>query len=94
MIHDGRRYIGTFNGGGYRITAREMIADTQGWGLFGAIGEDGTVQALTVSIDRLTVTADAAESGVMAAKNAGTIERCTVRINNKLYFKDCIGLFS
>ena len=87
-------YIGTFNGYGYRITAKEMTVDTQGWGLFGAIGDGGTVQALTVSINQLTVTVDATESGVMAAKNAGTIERCTVRINTKLYFKACIGLIA
>ena len=87
-------YIGTFNGYGYRITAKEMTVDTQGWGLFGAIGDGGTVQALTVSINQLTVTVGATESGVMAAKNAGTIERCTVRINTKLYFKACIGLIA
>lgn len=85
-------YIGTFHGGGYRITAKEMTAGTQGWGLFGVIGDGGTVQVLTVSINRLTVTADAAESGVIAAQNAGTIERCAVQINTKFTFRVSFGL--
>lgn len=87
-------YIGTFNGCGYKITAKEMTADTQGWGVFGAIGGGGVVQALTASINTLTVTANAAESGVIAAQNAGTIERCAVNINTKFKFKVCVGLIA
>ncbi len=92
--NSGNAYTGTFNGGGHKITAKEMTANTQSWGLFGSIGAGGTVQALTVNVGTFTVTADAAQSGLIAAQNAGTIERCTVSIYTKFNFKVCFGLIA
>ena len=87
-------YTGTFNGGWHKISGTEITADTQNWGLFGSIGEDGTVQALTVNISTFGVTANAAQSSVIAAQNAGTIERCAVQISTKFTFKVSVGLIA
>ncbi len=85
-------YVGTFNGGGHMITADEITADAKNRGLFGAIGNGGTIQALTVSINRLTVTVNAAQSGVIAAQNSGTIELCSVQINTRITVRSNFGL--
>ena len=87
-------YTGTFNGGWHKISGKEITADTQNWGLFGSIGEGGTVQSLTVNLSTFDVTANAARSGVIAAQNVGIIERCAVQISTKFTFKVSVGLIA
>ena len=93
-IGSSNAYTGTFNGGWHKISGKEITADTQNWGLFGSIGKDGTVQALMVNISTFDVTANATQSGVIAAQNAGTIERCAVQISTKFTFKVSLGLIA
>lgn len=79
----GKAYTGTFNGNGYKIKMDYAVAPdgmTAGWGLFGSIGNDGKVQDLDIYLryfgwDRKAFSIS--ESGMLAAYNSGTIERCT-----------------
>ena len=73
--NDENRYTGIFDGGGHTLT--ELTVDQSGAdyiGLFGAIGEGGTVKNLKltdVAIKGNTVV------GAVAGRNVGTIENCS-----------------
>ena len=85
----GNPYTGTFDGNGYQITM-EYVAKPSGmtepWGLFGSIGGSGKVQDLAMSAKNVGNTTDeVSQSGLLAAHNAGTIERCSATISNLLH---------
>ena len=85
----GNPYTGTFDGNGYQITI-EYVAKPSGmtepWGLFGSIGGSGKVQDLAMSAKNVGNTTDeVSQSGLLAAHNAGTIERCSATISNLLH---------
>lgn len=75
----GSPYKGTFDGSGCTISGASVPdSTTQDWGLFGYIGSGGTVKWIVASIEGLSI--NCAQSGVIAAHNAGIIECCSVDI--------------
>ena len=67
-------FIGTFDGGEYRISGIYRPDDSTRYsGLFGAIGEGGTVKNLFIEDSSITASYYA---GAIAATNSGTIENC------------------
>ena len=93
----GKAYTGTFNGNGYKITMKYAVAPGDmkaGWGLFGSIGNDGKVQDLDIYLSNLGWDRSAfsiSGSGMLAAYNSGTIERCTA-MSGKIYVSSGVGL--
>lgn len=86
---------GTFDGQGHTISNLNYGSDVEGFdsgnlnGLFGSIGETGTVKNLTV--DGATVWGDNSiieGCGVISNENNGTIENVTVK-NSKVQLGDC-----
>ena len=90
-------YVGTFNGNGYKISMDYATAPsdmTEGWGLFGSIGTGGKVQDLDVHFKYFGWKNSAfsiSKSGMLAAYNSGTIERCTAT-NGKINVSNGAGL--
>ena len=90
-------YVGTFNGNGYKISMDYATAPsdmTEGWGLFGPIGTGGKVQDLDVHFKYFGWKNSAfsiSKSGMLAAYNSGTIERCTAT-NGKINVSNGAGL--
>ena len=84
----GKAYTGTFNGNGYKIKMDYAVAPdgmTEGWGLFGSIGKAGKVQDLEIYLTNFASSRNPfsiSESGMLAAYNSGTIERCTAMSGN------------
>ena len=93
----GKAYTGTFNGNGYKISMQYAVAPgdmTAGWGLFGSIGNDGKVQDLDIYLSNFGRNGNAFsifESGMLAAYNSGTIERCTA-MSGKINVSNGVGL--
>ena len=91
-------YTGTFDGNGCEISIDYAAAPdgmTKGWGLFGYIGSAGKVQDLSVYVNyfgRNWKTLTVSESGMLAAYNAGIIERCTATNGRQFYVNGTVGL--
>lgn len=92
-----KAYTGTFNGNGYKISMKYAVAPdgmTAGWGLFGSIGKGGRVQDLEINLSNFGRNGNAfsiSESGMLAAYNSGTIERCTAT-SGKINVSNGVGL--
>ena len=93
----GKAYTGTFNGNGYNIGMKYAAAPGDmkaGWGLFGSIGKAGKVQDLDIYLKNFGWSGNVfliSESGMLAAYNSGTIERCTAT-SNGIYVRSGVGL--
>ena len=97
-------YNGTFDGNAYTIknfrlgdyTKPDQISEK---GLFGRIGTGGTIQDLVVKVDHMGSTMNAnnfniTKCGLIAAYNAGTIQRCSARVNYTLYVTGEFGVIA
>ena len=97
-------YNGTFDGNAYIIsnfrlgdyTKSDPISEK---GLFGRIGSGGTIQDLVVKVDHMGSTMNAnnfnvTKCGLIAAYNAGTIQRCSARVNYTLYVTGEFGVIA
>ena len=97
-------YNGTFDGNAYTIsnfrlgdyTKPDPISEK---GLFGRIGSGGTIQDLVVKVDYMGSTMnannfDVTKCGLIAAYNAGTIQRCSTRVNYMLYVTGEFGVIA
>ncbi len=97
-------YNGTFDGNAYTIknfrlgdyTKPDEISKK---GLFGRIGTGGTIQDLVVKVDHMGSTMNAnnfnvTKCGLIAAYNAGTIQRCSARVNYTLYVTGEFGVIA
>ena len=97
-------YTGTFDGNAYTIsnfrlgdyTKSDPISEK---GLFGRIGSGGTIQDLVVKLDHMGSTMNAnnfnvTKCGLIAAYNAGTIQRCSTRVNYTLYVTGEFGVIA
>ena len=97
-------YTGTFDGNAYTIknfrlgdyTKPDEISKK---GLFGRIGTGGTIQDLVVKVDHMGSTMNAnnfnvTKCGLIAAYNAGTIQRCSARVNYTLYVTGEFGVIA
>ncbi len=97
-------YNGTFDGNAYTIrnfrlgdhTKPDPISEK---GLFGRIGTGGTIQDLVVKVDYMGSTMNpnnfnVTKCGLIAAYNAGTIQRCSTRVNYMLYVTGEFGVIA
>lgn len=97
-------YTGTFDGNAYTIenfwlgdyTKSDPISEK---GLFGRIGSGGTIQDLVVKVDYMGSIMNAnnfnvTKCGLIAAYNAGTIQRCSARVNYMLYVTGEFGVIA
>ena len=97
-------YTGTFDGNAYTIrnfwlgnyTKPDKISEK---GLFGRIGSGGTIQDLVVKVDYMGSTMnannfDVTKCGLIAAYNAGTIQRCSTKVNYMLYVTGEFGVIA
>ena len=71
-------YKGTFDGGGHTISGLTVTGSNQYAGLFGCIGDGGTVK--NVKLEKVQITSDYqyAYVGGVAGNNDGAIENCSV----------------
>lgn len=71
-------YKGTFDGGGHTISGLTVTGSNQYAGLFGCIGDGGTVK--NVKLENVQITSDYqyAYVGGVAGNNDGAIENCSV----------------
>ncbi len=71
-------FQGTFKGNGHVISGLGAISGTDGVGLFGYVGANGTVQEVGIGTGHIkTMKNDVCENiGALAGCNAGTIVRC------------------
>ncbi len=91
------QYIGVFDGNGFQIKLNSISGDGEikDWGIFGYIGSGGKVQDLYVyimNLGRNYKTLNASQIGILAAYNAGTIERCTATDGYQFYVSGTVGL--
>lgn len=90
-------YTGIFDGSCREISIDYAKAPTDmesGWGLFGYIGNGGKVQDLNVIVNYFGWdygSFNVPESGILAAYNDGTIERCSV-LDNRINVTGSVGL--
>ena len=73
-----QQYTGTFDGGGHTITGLAVTGSDQYAGLFGRIGEDGTVKNVTLENVQITSDNSSGYVGGVAGWSYGTIENCSV----------------
>ena len=71
-------YAGTFDGGGHTIRNIEIKGDASYNGLFGCLGDGGTVKNLTVKNASMATSTGGKLYGIIAGHNNGTIENCVV----------------
>lgn len=97
-------YTGTFDGNAYTIrnfrlgnySDSDPISEK---GLFGWIGLGGTIQDVVVKVDYMGSTykpdnVNVIKCGLIAAYNAGTIQRCSARVNYTLYVTGEFGVIA
>ena len=79
-------FTGTFDGAGYKISGLYLNADKlgptdQGLGLFTSVGQDGTVENLTVEGVIDGTNAGVGIGGIVGRNNGGTISNCTSSVD-------------
>ena len=97
-------YNGTFDGNAYTIknfrlgdhTKPDPISEK---GLFGWIGSGGTIQDVVVKVESIGSATNPnnfniTKCGLIAAYNAGTIQRCSARVNYTLYVTGEFGVIA
>ena len=87
-------YTGTFDGGGHTITGLTVTTNDGYAGLFGYIGDAGTVK--NVVMDGIQITCNhrlGSAGGVAGFSRGGTIENCSVSgsVNGTLYVGGVVG---
>ena len=74
----GNSYTGTFDGGNYTITGLTVTGSDQYAGLFGYIGENGTVKNVVLEGVKITSDKSSGYVGGVAGYSYGKIENCSV----------------
>ena len=69
-------FLGTFDGGGHRITGLSLTDSASRYGLFSRVTAEATVKNLSVS-GSVTPSGTQERVGGIAGENYGTIEKCT-----------------
>ena len=96
-------YTGTFDGNAYiienfRLGSYSDSDPISEKGLFGRIGTGGTIQDLVVKVESiysmLSTKVDVTKCGLIAAYNAGTIQRCSARVKQMLYVTGEFGVIA
>ena len=71
-------YTGTFDGGGHTITGLTVTTNDEYAGLFGCLGEAGTVKNVVMEGVQITNNHSSSFAGGVAGFSWGTIENCSV----------------
>ena len=72
------KYTGTFDGGGHTIKGLTVTTNDQFVGLFGSIGNAGTVKNVMMEDVQITSNPSSGFAGGVAGYSDGTIENCSV----------------
>ena len=77
--NDSNQYKGTFDGDGHTITGLKVDIQSDNTiyaGLFGYIGEGGTIKNLSLADSKITCSGNRVFAGGVCGRNYGTIENC------------------
>ena len=86
-------YKGTFDGGGHTITGLTVTTNDRFVGLFGRLGEAGTVKNVVIEGIQITSNHMFGNTGGVAGYSDGTIENCSVSgsVSGTLYVGGVVG---
>ena len=87
------RYKGTFDGGGHTIKGLTVTTNDQFVGLFGSIGNAGTVKNVMMEGVQITKNHSSGFAGGVAGYSDGTIENCSVsgNVSGTVYVGGVVG---
>ena len=86
-------YTGTFDGGGHTITGLTVTTNDKYAGLFGYIGNAGTVKNVVMEGVLITSNNGSSQTGGVAGFSRGTIENCSVSgsVSGTVYVGGVVG---
>ena len=86
-------YTGTFDGGGHTITGLTVTTNDKYAGLFGYIGDAGTVKNVVMEGVLITSNNGSSQAGGVAGFSRGTIENCSVSgsVSGTVYVGGVVG---
>ena len=86
-------YTGTFDGGGHTITGLTVTTNDQFAGLFGCLGDAGTVKNVVMEGIQITCNHRSGYAGGVAGYSWGTIENCSVSgsVSGTVYVGGVVG---
>ena len=86
-------YTGTFDGGGHTITGLTVTTNDEYAGLFGCLGEAGTVKNVVMEGVQITNNHSSSFAGGVAGFSWGTIENCSVSgsVSGTVYVGGVVG---
>ena len=86
-------YTGTFDGGGHTITGLTVTTNDQYAGLFGCLGEAGTVKNVVMKGVQITCNHRSGFAGGVVGNSRGTIENCSVSgsVSGTMYVGGVVG---
>ena len=86
-------YTGTFDGGGHTITGLTVTTNDQYAGLFGCLGEAGTVKNVVMKGVQITCNHRSGFAGGVVGNSRGTIENCSVSgsVSGTVYVGGVVG---
>ena len=86
-------YTGTFDGGGHTIKGLTVTTNDQFVGLFGSIGNAGTVKNVMMEDVQITSNRSSGFAGGVAGYSDGTIENCSVSgsVSGTVYVGGVVG---
>ena len=87
------KYTGTFDGGGHTIKGLTVTTNDQFVGLFGSIGNAGTVKNVMMEGVQITKNHSSGFAGGVAGYSDGTIENCSVsgNVSGTVYVGGVVG---
>ena len=87
------KYTGTFDGGGHTIKGLAVTTNDQFVGLFGSIGNAGTVKNVMMEDVQITSNRSSGFAGGVAGYSDGTIENCSVSgsVSGTVYVGGVVG---
>ena len=87
------KYTGTFDGGGHTIKGLTVTTNDQFVGLFGSIGNAGTVKNVMMEGVQITKNHSSGFAGGVAGYSDGTIENCSVSgsVSGTVYVGGVVG---
>ena len=87
-------YTGTFDGGGHTITGLTVTTNDKYAGLFGYIGNAGTVKNVVMEGVLITSNNGSSQAGGVAGFSRGTIENCSVSgsVSGTVYVGGVVGV--
>ena len=87
------KYTGTFDGGGHTIKGLTVTTNDQFAGLFGSIGNAGTVKNVVMEGVQITKNHSSGFAGGVAGYSDGTIENCSVSgsVSGTVYVGGVVG---